>query len=259
MKPTKAMLKISLQSLLAAATLAVAGQAFAATGHALPYAFEPDTGNTASLRRGAANFMNYCSGCHSMRHLRYSRIGQDLGISENLLKANLMFTSDKVGDHILSAMPAEAAKTWFGQQPPDLTLESRYRGPDWVYSYLMTFYVDPTRPLGTNNLVLPGASMPHVLWELQGLQLKSEAPAAEGEAAAAHGEAHGPQFELVAKGKLTPKEYEKFVADTVNFMTYAAEPGREHRVSVGIKVVLFLILFSVLAYFMKREWWKDVH
>ncbi|WP_051362083.1 cytochrome c1 [Solimonas soli] len=264
MKPTnsvrKAMLKTSLKSLLAAATLVVAGQAFA-EGHALPYPFKPDTGNEASVQRGARNFMNYCSGCHSMRNLRYSRVGQDLGISDDLLKANLMFTSEKVGDHILSSMPADASKSWFGQQPPDLTVEARYRGPDWVYNYLMTFYVDPSRPLGTNNLVLPGASMPHVLWELQGLQVKK----AEGEHGAADGEGEhggheaGAPFELASKGKLTPDEYKKFVADTVNFMVYAAEPGRAHRVSVGYKVILFLLLFTVLAYFLKREYWKDVH
>ena len=286
MKPTDtelvAMLKTSLKAVLAAATLAVTGQAFAAA-HALPYRFKPDTGNEASVQRGARNFMNYCSGCHSMRHLRYSRMGQDLGISDDLMKANLMFTSDKIGDHILSSMPADASKTWFGQQPPDLTVEARYRGADWIYNYLMTFYVDPSRPLGTNNVVLPGASMPHVLWELQGLQvMKAEhaggesagttaSPANGGNeasvqteakpeaAAAAHGEHAGPQFELVSKGKLSPDEYRKFVADTVNFMTYAAEPGRAHRISVGIKVMLFLLVFTALSYLLKKEYWKDVH
>jgi len=260
MKPTKlelkAMLKTGLKTLLAATTLVVAGQSFAAGGHALPYAFKPDTGNQASLQRGARNFMNYCAGCHGMKHLRYNRLGQDLGISEDLLKANLMFTTDKVSDHIQSSMPDTSA-AWFGQPPPDLTLEARYRGADWVYNYLMTFYVDPSRPLGTNNLVLPGASMPHVLWELQGLQvLKAEGEGHDGE----HGghKAKDP-FELVSPGKLTPDEYKKFVADTVNFMVYAAEPGRAHRVSVGYKVILFLLLFTFLAYLLKREYWKDVH
>jgi ubiquinol-cytochrome c reductase cytochrome c1 subunit len=270
MKPTntalkialRAMLKTSLKTLLAAATFAVAGQAFA-EGHELPYRFKPDTANEASVQRGARNFMNYCSACHSMRLLRYSRIGQDLGISDELLKANLMFTSDKIGDHILSAMPGDTSKAWFGQQPPDLTLEARYRGADWVYNYLLTFYVDPSRPLGTNNLVLPGASMPHVLWELQGLQVK-KAEAAEGEehGAAEHGEAQhhgGAPLELSTKGKLSPDDYKKFVADTVNFMAYAAEPGKAHRVAVGGKVILFLLLFTVLAYFLKKEYWKDVH
>ncbi len=266
-------IKTSIQTLLAAATLVAAGQTFAAEGLVLPYAFKPDPDNQASVQRGARNFMNYCSGCHSMRNLRYSRLGQDAGISEDLLKANLMFTTEKASDHILSSMPGVEAKTWFGQQPPDLTVEARYRGADWVYNYLLTFYVDPKRPLGTNNLVLPNASMPHVLWELQGLQVMKEetapdashegtameAPAGGGARSAPEGEHAGPKFELTTKGKLSPDEYKKFVADTTNFMVYAAEPGRAHRIAVGSKVILFLLVFTVLAYLMKREWWKAVH
>ena len=263
-------IKNSLKTLLAAAALTVAGPVLA-SGHALPYTFKPDPSNQASVQRGARNFMNYCSGCHSMRLLRYSRIAQDLHISEELMQANLMFTSDKPGEHIISSMPAEASKTWFGQTPPDLTVETRFRGADWVYNYLLTFYVDPSRPLGTNNLVLPGASMPHVLADLQGLQVQKTAEAHEGEhaaeagehgaaAAEGHGEEHhGPQFEIAVAGKLSPDEYKKFVADTTNFMVYAAEPGRAQRISTGFKVLLFLLVFSVLAYFMKREFWKDVH
>jgi ubiquinol-cytochrome c reductase cytochrome c1 subunit len=277
-------IKTSLQALLAAAALAVAGQAFA-EGNALPYTFKPDPDNMASVQRGARNFMNYCSACHSMRNLRYNRIGQDLGIPDDLLKANLMFTSDKMSDHILSSMPGGEAKAWFGQPPPDLTVETRYRGADWVYNYLLTFYIDPKRPLGTNNVVLPNASMPNVLWELQGLQELKDGTAADGnnkdtathangggEASATGasedrkepkkaepGEHAGPHLELASKGRLSPDDYRKFVADTTNFMVYAAEPGRAHRIAVGKKVILFLLLFTVLAYFMKREWWRDVH
>jgi ubiquinol-cytochrome c reductase cytochrome c1 subunit len=253
-------IKSSIQILLAAATLVVAGQAFASEGAELPYHFKPDPDNQASVQRGARNFMNYCSACHSMRNLRYNRLGRDLGISDDLLKANLMFTSDKVTDHIVSSMPEAEAGTWFGKAPPDLTVEARFRGPEWIYNYLLTFYVDPKRPLGTNNIVLPNASMPHVLWELQGLQILKEASASEGEhAGAEHGEHEGPQFEAVSKGTLSPADYKKFVADTTNFMVYAAEPGRAHRLAVGKKVILFLLVFTVLAYLMKREWWKDVH
>lgn len=249
MMRTKSSFLASLKALLVLATLAT-GPALAET-HQLPYSFQPDAGNLASVQRGARNFMNYCSGCHSMRNLRYSRIAQDLQIPEDLLKTNLMFTSDKVGDHILSSMPAESAKTWFGQPPPDLTVETRYRGADWVYSYLLSFYVDPTRPLGTNNLVLPNASMPNVLWELQGLQVMKTAEAG--------GEHHGAPFEAVTKGKLSEEDYKKFVADTTNFMAYAAEPGRAQRISTGVKVMIFLFIFTILAYLMKREWWRDVH
>lgn len=250
-----------IESLLSAAvvagTLLVTGAAHASET-AMPYSFEPDTGNEASVQRGARNFMNYCSGCHSMQHLRYGRLGADLGIPEDLLLANLMFTSEKPGDPIKSAMPAASAQ-WFGAAPPDLTVETRMRGPDWVYNYLMTFYVDETRPLGTNNLMLPGASMPHVLGELQGWQVKEEAAPAEAGAEGGHGAHAGPTFKLASKGKLDAAEYEKFVADTVNFMAYAAEPGRADRVSTGIKVMLFLVLFTILAYLLKREYWKDVH
>lgn len=250
-----------IESLLSAAvvagTLLVTGAANASET-AMPYSFEPDTGNEASVQRGARNFMNYCSGCHSMQHLRYSRMGADLGIPEDLLQANLMFTSEKTGDPIKSAMPAASAQ-WFGAAPPDLTVETRMRGPDWVYNYLMTFYVDETRPLGTNNLMLPGASMPHVLGELQGWQVKEEAAPAEAEAEGGHGAHAGPTFKLASKGKMDADEYEKFVADTVNFMAYAAEPGRADRVSTGVKVMLFLVLFTILAYLLKREYWKDVH
>ncbi len=249
-----------IKHILFAGALMAAAPAFAASETAMPFKFEPDTGNEASLQRGARNFMNYCSGCHSMRHMRYGRVSQDLGIPEDLMQANLMFTSKKPGDHILSAMPADAEQ-WFGKQPPDLTVETRMRGPEWVYNYLMTFYLDPSRPAGTNNLMLPGASMPHVLGELQGWQVMETAHAEEGAAAAeGHGGAHaGPGFALVSKGSLDEKEYEKFVADTVNFMVYTAEPGRNGRISLGIKVMLYLLVLTGLFYLLKREFWKEVH
>ncbi|MEC9362356.1 cytochrome c1 [Sinimarinibacterium flocculans] len=244
-------------ALLATAALG-ALPAHAAGGHGpMPYSFEPDTGNLASVQRGARNFMNYCSGCHSMAHLRYSRLGADLGIPEDMLAKNLMFTSDKPGDHIVSAMPAEASAGWFGATPPDLTVTTRMRQPQWVYNYLMTFYLDDNRPLGTNNLILPGASMPNVLGSLQGWQVMEEAHGEQDEGG--HGAHAGPSFKRVSEGSLSDKEFEKFVADTVNFMVYAAEPGRADRVSMGMKVILFLLLFTGLAWLLKREFWKDVH
>lgn len=245
--------------LLAIAGLVLCGGASAAGGHALPYSYQADTSNLPSVQRGARNFMGYCSGCHSMKYLRYNRLGADLGIPEDLLKSSLMFTSEKPGEHIVSAMPADASKQWFGQTPPDLTLETRARGPSWVYSYLMTFYADASRPLGVNNLVLPGASMPHVLWELQGWQVKEEAPQAEGDAAAHEIEHHGPPLKLVQPGALGEAEYRKFVGDLVNFMAYAAEPGKAARVSVGFKAMLYLFVLLVLCYLLKKEYWKDVH
>ncbi|MEW6168093.1 MAG: cytochrome c1 [Pseudomonadota bacterium] len=251
-----------LRSLLLAAAALGGTAAQAAGGHAMPYRFETDLGNQASLQRGARNFMNYCAGCHSLSHLRYGRMAQDLGIPEDLLARHLMFTTDKPGDHIVSAIPADA-QAWFGAKPPDLTLETRMRGADWVYNYLMTFYVDDSRPLGTNNLMLPGASMPHVLGELQGWQVEDEAAHAEGDtgdtATQGHGADAGSGLRLAVEGQLDEAEFEKFVADTVNFLAYAAEPGRADRISVGLWVMLFLVLFTVLAYLLKREYWKDVH
>jgi len=249
-----------IKTFLIAVALTATAPAFA-SGHPLPYKFEPDAANLQSAQRGARNFMNYCSGCHSMKHLRYGRLGQDLGIPEDLLKANLMFTSEKPGEHILSSMPAMESAKWFGQTPPDLTVETRMRGPDWVYNFLMTFYVDGAKATGVNNLVLPGASMPHVLGDLQGWQVKAEEHAAAegGEGHEGGHGAHGPKFELVQPGKLSPDEYKKFVTDTVNFMYYAAEPAHNARIALGMKVMLFLVLFTILAYFLKKEWWKDVH
>lgn len=239
--------------LLSIAALTLSSGALASSGAALPYTFKADTGNIASMQRGARDFMAYCSGCHSMKHMRYSRIAADLGIPEDLMKQHLMLTSDKPGDSIISSMSAENSAKWFGQTPPDLTVETRVRGSDWVYNYLMTFYLDPSRANGVNNLVLPNASMPHVLGDLQGWQVK-KAESAEG-----HGGHHGPPLELAQPGTLSPEEYKKFVADLVNFMTYAAEPGRNARISLGIKVMLYLLLLTLMTYLLKREYWKDVH
>jgi ubiquinol-cytochrome c reductase cytochrome c1 subunit len=232
--------------------------------------FRVDTANKAGLQRGARDFMAYCSGCHSLKYLRYNRLAKDLDIPEDLLKANLMFTSDKPGDTIRSAMPATASD-WFGQMPPDLSLEARARGADWVYTYLNSFYVDPSRPLGVNNTVLPNVSMPHVLAELQGLQVKKDTEHAEAQPEAGKAAEpepakaeepeghHGPKFELATKGKLSPEEYKQFTADLTNFLVYAAEPARNARMSKGWDVVAFLLLFMFVAYLLKKEYWKDVH
>lgn len=227
-----------------------------------PYLFKPDTGNEASLQRGARTYMNYCSGCHSLKYLRYNRIARDLNIPEQLLAPNLMFGSANPGEVIKSAMPGPSgnpaapsvSEQWFGRAPPDLTLTARERGADWVYSYLMTFYLAPGRSTGVDNLMLPGASMPHVLGDLQGYQ-SYEKPA-EGEAQGGH---HKPEFELTVPGSLPPNEYKELVGDLVNFMVYAAEPGRNHRLALGPWVLMFTVVFGILAWLLKVEYWKDVH
>ncbi|MGQ0528374.1 MAG: cytochrome c1 [Panacagrimonas sp.] len=240
---------------LATLALSISGTALAAGGHALPFDYKADVSNLPSVQRGAQAYMSYCSGCHSMQFMRYSRVAQDLEIPEDLLRANLMFTSDKTGDVITSSMPKDAAAKWFGQAPPDLTLETRARGEDWVYSYLKSFYVDPARPLGVNNTVLPGASMPHVLWELQGWQVQAPADAEHAEG----GHGHASPFKQVQAGSLSEEGYDKFVGDLVNFMAYAAEPGRSDRQALGIKAITYLLILLGFAYLLKKEYWKDVH
>jgi len=214
-----------------------------------------DINDTESLQRGARNFMNYCSGCHSLTYLRYNRMAEDLKIPESELTANLMFTSNKVFDGINSAMPQDAAD-WFGKQPPDLSLMARERGVDYIYSYMKGFYVDNTRPWGVNNMYLPGASMPHVLVELQGLQkpvFKNE-PDASG---SAHMVLAG--VAPLTPGTMSPQEYDVFVRDIANFLDYAGEPVKAKRQSLGVFVTLFLLVGFVFAYLLKKEYWKDVH
>src|SRR6266852_12400 len=214
-----------------------------------------DIRNTESLQRGARNFMNYCSGCHSLKYVRYNRIAKDLEIPESELQANLMFTSQKLFDTVNSSMPADA-EVWFGKQPPDLSLMARARSVDYIYAFLKGFYVDKARPWGVNNLVLPATSMPAVLSSLQGAQkpvYKSEK------------DEHGSDTmvlvgaEPMTAGALKPEEYDQFVRDIANFLDYAGEPVKEKRQSMGVFVTLFLLVFFVFAYLLKKEYWKDVH
>jgi ubiquinol-cytochrome c reductase cytochrome c1 subunit len=213
-----------------------------------------DIKNTDSLQRGARNFMNYCSGCHSLKYLRYNRLAADLKIPESEL-VNLMFTSDKAVDTVNSAMPKDS-ESWFGKQPPDLSLMARARGLDYLYSFLKGFYLDKTRPWGVNNLYLPSAAMPDVLAERQGLQkpvFKNEQDERGGSRMVLVG------VESMTPGSMKPEEYDQFVRDIVNFLDYAAEPVKEKRQSLGVFVTLFLLVFFVFAYLLKKEYWKDVH
>ncbi|HEY4446570.1 MAG TPA: cytochrome c1 [Steroidobacteraceae bacterium] len=214
-----------------------------------------DIDNTESLQRGARNFMNYCSGCHSLKYLRYNRMATDLKIPESELAGNLMFTSDKAFDTVNSAMPKDS-EGWFGKQPPDLSLIARARGVDYLYSYMKGFYVDKTRPWGVNNLYLPSVAMPDVLAPLHGLQkpvFKNEPDD--------HGSARMVLVgvDTMTPGALKPEEYDQFVRDIANFLDYAGEPVKGKRQSMGIFVTLFLLVFFVFAYLLKKEYWKDVH
>jgi ubiquinol-cytochrome c reductase cytochrome c1 subunit len=242
-----------LPALAAAALLAQPLAARAEEGVAYPHAGN-DIRNTGSLQRGARNFMNYCSGCHSAQFVRYNRVAADLGIGEPVLKANLMFTSDKVYDPIKSAIRADDARKWFGNAPPDLSLMARARGSDYLYAFLRGFYLDPSRPTGVNNTAFPLTAMPHVLADLQGVQKAVFKPASE-----AGGTPEIDRLELVAPGTLTPEQYDEFVRDTVNFLEYIGEPVQVQRRDLGVWVTLFLLVFAGFAYLLKREYFRDIH
>ena len=210
--------------------------------------------NTASLQRGAANFVNYCLGCHSLKYMRYERMAKDLNIPAAQLTANLIPTGARPTDYMLSSFPHAEGEAWFGRAPPDLSLVARYRGSDWVYRFLKGFYVDATRPSGTNNLVLDGAAMPAVLSDLEGVKSPVLGAAAEG-----HAGKVVERFDVVAPGRLKPEEFDAFVRDTVNFLDYAGDPAQVQRRSIGLWVVLFLLVFTAFAWMLKKEYWKDVH
>lgn len=213
-----------------------------------------DIFNQASLQRGARNFVNYCLGCHSAKYVRWNRVGADLGIPESELK-QLMFTGNAPFDTLQSGMPAEAAKRWFGNAPPDMSLLARARGTDYIYTFMLSFYEDDTRPHGVNNLVLPGTAMPHVLAHLQGLQQP---------VTATHTGEDGKPHVVVEKlaagtaGILDAEAYAAFVRDTANFIEYMGEPVQAKRRSLGIWVIAFLLVFTLFAYLLKKEYWKDV-
>ncbi len=211
--------------------------------------------NKPALQRGAKYFVNYCLSCHSARFSRYSRIGQDLGLTPKMVKENLIFTREKINDPLKVSMTDEEGNKWFGAAPPDLTLISRARGSDWIYTYLKSFYLDESRPLGVNNAVFPNVSMPHVLWDLQGWQ-KANFVTTKDEDGNIHKTVTG--FVLVEPGKLSPEEYDKVLSDLVSFLYYLAEPSAALRKAYGPWVILFLIFLGVLAYFLKKEYWKDV-
>jgi ubiquinol-cytochrome c reductase cytochrome c1 subunit len=196
----------------------------------------------ASLQRGAHTFINYCLNCHSAKYMRYNRL-VEIGFTEKQIKDNLLFAGEKVGDPMQVAIDPAEAKKWFGVAPPDLSVEVRARGADWVYAYMRGFYRDSTTPTGWNNTVYPKVAMPHVLYELQGEQ-------------ALNHETH--KLELVKPGKLTPSEYNTFAADLTNYMAYMAEPGKQTRQRLGWWVLLFLGVLLVLAKKIKAEYWKDI-
>lgn len=215
-----------------------------------------DLTDKASLQNGAKLFMNYCFACHSTQYQRYERVATDLGIPVDLAKENLVFDPEaKIGDLMVNAMPQKQAAAWFGAAPPDLTLVARVRGVDWLYTYLRTFYVDPSRPFGVNNTTFPNVGMPHVLEELQGIPTPIfETKVVDGEEVQVivGTEANG-------RGELSPSEYDDAVRDLVNFLEYSGDPVKLERHALGWWVMAFLVIFTIVVVLLKKEYWRDVH
>jgi len=285
-------LRIPFVSTLASAALALAvlvhPMAVQAAGGEVPLDRFPTAklNDPAALQNGARLFVNYCLNCHSAQLMRYNRL-QDIGLTDQQIKDNLLFTGNKVGDTMKIAMAPEDAKSWFGALPPDLSVTARSRashagsGADWLYSYLRSYYRDNTRATGWNNAVFPNVGMPHVLWELQGargatieevkkadggfvktmVSFDAQGNRSEKSEKIASGYAHeGSQVKLGAAsgGKLSQAEFDGQIADLVAFLTYMADPSARTRVRLGVGVLLFLLLFTVFAWWLNREYWKDV-
>jgi ubiquinol-cytochrome c reductase cytochrome c1 subunit len=212
-----------------------------------------DVSDQGSLQRGAHLFFNYCMGCHSLEHMRYNRVARDLGLTEAQVVDSFIFLTDEDGEKVgpgslmVNAMPEVYGAEAFGRAPPDLTMVSRVRGNDWLYTFLRSFYLDDKRPLGVNNTVYSNVGMPHVLWELQGWQSKSVA------------DDGSTRLQLVESGQLSGPEYDKAIRDLVGFLSYIGEPVQLQRQRLGIYVMLFLLVFTGLAYLLKKEYWRDIH
>lgn len=231
-------------------------QAFASTGHLKLDKANINLNDRESIKRGANLFSRYCLSCHSAAFMRYSRIAEDMGMTDEEVAEQLIRTGAKVGDTMNVTMDEDDARRWFGNAPPDLSVVSRARGTDWLYTYLRSFYRDETRPWGVNNTVFKDVAMPHVLWELQGLQQAVTKTVVDEEGLK---QEVITGFKLVEKGKLNPEQYDAAVLDIVNFLTYLGEPSKLKRLALGKWVLLFLAVFFVLMYLLKREYWKDIH
>lgn len=247
-------MKTAMKLLLASLSFA-AVSAFASGGAEVHLDSAPiNLKDTASLQRGARTFINYCLNCHNAQFMRYSHLTQ-IGLTEQQIKENLLFTTDKIGDTMVSALDPADAKDWFGGVPPDLTLSARVRGSDWLYTYLRGFYRDDASTTGWNNTVFKNVAMPHVLHDLQGTQAMGKVGEKRG---------HDGKMEPVMKlgldraGSLSPGDYDRTIADLVNYMTYMAEPARAQRTQLGVLVLFFLAIAFFVTLWLKHEYWKDV-
>ena len=245
------LLRVSVTALI----LAWAGSSLAAAPAGGLESANVNLGDQAALQRGAALYMNYCAGCHSLGLQRYSRTAEDLGLTEDQVMQYLNFTGAQFGGPMLSAMDPADGEAWFGKAPPDLSLVARSKlgGPDWTYNFLKSFYVDETRPTGWNNTILPNASMPNVLWEMQGVQEAVMTPGANGTAPVVE------RFEVTTPGRMTAEQFDRAIRDITAFLHYVGEPAALKRETYGLWVILFLAAFTFLAWLLKTEYWRDVH
>lgn len=255
-----------LPALLLAATLVTAGAARAVAADEGPsdadwqsWTADANVTDMASLQRGARDFVGYCLGCHSLKYERWSRLGEDLDIPKELLTKDLIPPGENPTGYIVSPMiPADAEK-WFGKAPPDLSLMARARGTDYLYQYLKTFYVDSSRATGANNMAYPQSAMPDIVAPLEGLKIavykNVETPGPGGHMVRERVFDH---FKQIAPGSMTPQQFDQFAHDLVNFLDYVGDPQQAMRHAMGIWVVLFLLVFTWLAWLLKREFWKDV-
>ena len=230
-----------MKKLIAVLLFAPLGVLAAETGYRLDKSPHEPT-DIVSLQSGARLYVNYCLGCHSLQYVRYGGL-TDIGLSEQQIRDNLMFTADKVGEPMKVHMDPKAAKQWFGVAPPDLSVVSRSRGADWLYTYLRTFYRDPKTATGWNNAVFENVGMPHALWTLQGERAYDREKR---------------QWRELSKGSLSQVEYDMAVRDLVNFLAYVGEPAASDRKAIGIVVLFVLGIVFIFTYLLKKEYWKDV-
>ena len=244
------------------AILALApGLAFAAEG-SFPLDRAPDRADLASLQNGAKLFVNHCLNCHSAASMRYNRL-RDLGLTDDQIRQNLLFSADKVGDMMTTAMRPNDAKAWFGAVPPDLSVIARAKassggtGGDYLYTYLRTFYKDDTRPTGWNNMVVPNVAMPHAMWQLQGVRTVKmvEEKDPHDHSKMTHKFAG---FEQVTPGTMTANEFDTATADLVGYLEWMAEPAQQTRKRLGVWVLLFLSVFVLLTWRLSASYWKEV-
>jgi ubiquinol-cytochrome c reductase cytochrome c1 subunit len=240
-------MKRLLAALLGAVSLAVG----ASEGQPPIQSVDIDVFDRDSVRRGAEFYVNYCQGCHSLKHIRYSRLAKDYAISDDIMKSKFLLGERKMHETLLSAMKQADSELWFGAPAPDLSLEARARGADWIYSYLRGFYLDPARPSGVNNLYLSNVAMPNVLAGLQGLQK----PVVSHEGGMEFVE----RLELVKPGSMTPDEFDGALTDLMNFLVYVSEPSLLQRLPLGKYVLALMLFLTYLLKKHKKEYWKDVH